>query len=182
MKLRTVAVAACVCVSVRVAPVLGQTSVMTRPLSASVQGTFISQARQIEMLILWRGAPGWFFAPEHSQGGGNGTIVSGMVEYGPVRLDYSYDRSQRVLKIGDREVVLSAGQNVVLVDEVERSGGRVVKTLAMDFRFDSPNPTLASILGPSIDVVAFLRCEVSGPQPLVQAKLNAMVCDDLKSR
>ena len=177
-----VAVAVCVCLSARAEHVHGQTTVMTRPLSASVQGTFISEARQIEILILWRGAPGWFFTPEHSQGGGAGTVVNGTLEYGSIRLDYSYDRVRRALQIGERIVPLAPGENVVLVDDIERSGGRVMKALALDFRFDSPNPTLASILGPSAEVVAFLRCDRPGPDPRMQSKLNAMACDDLKSR
>jgi len=182
MKVGVAAIAVCVCASLPVVPVLGQTTVMTRPLSASVQGTFISERRQIEMLILWRGAPGWFFTPEHSQGGGAGTVVSGTLEYGSIRLDYSYDRSRRVLQIGNRDVPLKAGENLVLVDGIERAGGTVVKTLAMNFSFDSPNPTLASIVGPSAEVVAFLRCDIAGPDPRAQVKLSPMVCDDLKSR
>jgi hypothetical protein len=71
---------------------------------------------------------------------------------------------------------------VVLVDDVERSGGAVVKVLALYFSVDSQNPTLATMLGASAEIVAFLRCDVPAPEPLAQVNLNAMACGDLKSR
>ena len=70
----------------------------------------------------------------------------------------------------------------MLVDDVERSGGTVVEVLALYFSVDSQNPTLATMLGASTEVVAFLRCDVAASEPLAQVNLNAMACGDLKSR
>jgi hypothetical protein len=81
------------------------------------------------------------------RGGGSGTVVGGTIEHGSIRLDYSYDSSRRVLQIGGQVIPLQANENVVLVDDVERSGGTVVKVLALDFSVDSQNPTRATMLG-----------------------------------
>ena len=171
-----------------VAQPAGQTSrqsrftVATRPLSASVQGTFVTQGQEIELLVLWRGAAGWFFAPEHSTGGGSLSTYRGTMEYGPIRLDWSYDRARRVVGIGETELALTAGQNVVLVDNVGEAASPAPRAMTADLRVDSPNPVMATILGRSPEIVAFLRCDVSGPDPRVQARLNGLVCDDVKLR
>ena len=56
----------------------------TRPLSPSVAGTFVSRNGTVAGIVLWRGGPGWFSAPERSSGGGTGELVSGTSEYGGI--------------------------------------------------------------------------------------------------
>ena len=129
----------------------------TRPLSPSVAGTFLMRERRIELLVLWRDAPGWLNVPQSaSYSGGKGTFRASL-QYGAIRLDFSYDRPCRTVRIENVVVPLSPGQNVIMVDDVDHSsGGPAITAFAVELRVDGKNPSLASVLGRSSEIVSFL--------------------------
>jgi len=159
----------------------GRITELTRPLTASVVGTFFLQPNEIELLILWRGAPSWFSGTEQNHVSDSGSTRRLHLEYGAVRLDLTYDRGRRIVKIGNTEISLANGKNILMVDGVGTSK-LVPTTLAADLSFASANPELATILRRSPEVVAFLRCEQVDPDPALRAaaqRLNAIICDGL---
>ena len=112
---------------------------------------------------------------------GNGRTYTALLEYGGVQLSLSYERDAHLARIGDVDVSLSGGTNVIFVDGVARHGGRsTVTAMAADLRVDSPNPDMVSILSRSSEVIAFLRCDDMGPDQKWQPMSTAFVCKDLK--
>ena|SRR5947207_14721793 len=48
----------------------GQTSSSSRPLSATVIGSYVIRNGELTLIVLWRGSPGWFSRGSSSSGGG----------------------------------------------------------------------------------------------------------------
>ena len=158
-------------------PPSGSNMQFTRPLTASVSGTFLFREKQIELLVLWRGAPGWLFGAEHTRSSGSTDTYNLTHEIGTVRVDLAYDRRRRTATVNGNEISIPLPNNVVLVDGVG-SSRIVTKVIAVDLT-TSGNPEVASLLKRSPEIVAFLRCDVVSSHPL-EARLNSLVCDGLK--
>ena len=116
----------------------------------------------LEVLVLWRGTPGWFLEPV--PGGGSSVSFDGGVSYprpdrdasrpreggvpagrrldssvrihqGKVRLELRFEPESATVYVQEHPVPLN-GDNVVLVDDVDDPAGpRVVGTLRIDPRF-----------------------------------------------
>jgi hypothetical protein len=159
------------------AQLAGSIKVQSRPLSASVVGTFLSQGNNIELLVLWRGTPGWFAAPERNQSSGTANSYRLHLQYGAVPLDMTYDRSRHVASIGSSEIALANGRNVILVDGIG-TDKLTTTVLAVDLTSAS---TVGTVLGRSPEVVAFLRCDAVVSDQ-AERRVNQLVCDDLKPK
>lgn len=138
-------------------------------------------APELDLLILWRGAPGWFVKP-HSEGskqtgssrssGGRPERVTARAEMAGVVLEAELDVARRHARVGPHEIDLGES-NVVLIDGVDEEGGfRLAGLLRVDPAFPS-SPDLAPVLARSADVVAFLRCETTLKDPAIDAMLHA---------
>lgn len=161
----------------------------TRPLSASVLGTLISrQAGEIELLILWRGSPGWFTGPARARGSG-GDVYTASLQYGSVALDVSYDRINRFVRIRGTDVSLPTGTNVILVDGVGNNDLKI-STVSSDLTYPEAAPVggppkgpsdadIAAILSRSSAIVSFLQCDTPANRNAV-GKLSRYVCDTLR--
>ena len=121
----------------------------TAPVSPSVMATdmcVVDPAGRgtLELLILWRGSPGWFRKGDGGgSGGGSGAggsmaggpspmIRSAWVSQGGVSLTVRFDPAARKVWIQDKEIALDEA-NVVLVDGVDSpEGPQVVRTLRID--------------------------------------------------
>lgn len=155
------------------------------PVSPAVVATWFAShagdaAPQLDLLILWRGATGWFVKPEGEKKRSGGTIsgagrperVTARVEMAGVLLEAELDRARRHARIGPHEIDLGES-NVVLIDGVDEEGGfRLAGLLRVDPAFPSSSD-LAPVLARSADVVAFLRCETSIEDPAIDAMLHA---------
>jgi hypothetical protein len=125
----------------------------TAPVSPSVIATDMcvidAEGRgTLELLILWRGSPGWFRKGSGdasgnggqggSMGGGPGpTIRSEWISQGGVNLTARFDPAARKAWIQDKEVLLGDA-NVVLVDGVDTAEGPlVVQTLRIDPEYET---------------------------------------------
>ena len=126
----------------------------TAPVSPSVMATHmcvLDAAGQgtLELLILWRGSPGWVVKGDGGGSGGGGSaggsvpggrsamIRSAWVSQGGVSLNVRFDPAARKVWIQDREVALDDA-NVVLVDGVDSPAGpQIVRTLRIDPEYDT---------------------------------------------
>jgi len=108
--------------------------------SDSVLGTWEARGLQssdtLELLVLWRGRPGWFDKVTEMAIGGSGHLHR--LNAGDVTLELRFDPAARIVRIRDQTVPLG-DDNVVLLDHVDDSNGLTVAgTLRVDPRF--PNP------------------------------------------
>ncbi len=191
----------------QVAPGAGSTSA-SLPVSPSAMATFICRVDPggggaLELLILWRGRPGWISGDGQSRGGsgsGGGGSIGGRggpvtrtewLTQGGVSLHVQFEPQAGRLWIQDREVPLNGG-NAVMVDDVDSPGGpRVVSTLRIDPSFEAVSergqqsrmmpPRVQEFIRRAPELVEFLRCDVqpAGLQPYEQ-KVFEMMCAAVK--
>ena len=159
----------------------------TRPVSPSVLATdmcVVDAAGRgtLELLVLWRGSPGWF---RKGTGGASGSGGGGSMGAGPspmirsewvlqggVNLAVRFDPAARKVWIQDKEIALDEA-NVVLVDGVDSPAGpQVVRTLRIDPEYRTPTRPLPvqTFIRRSPELVEFLQCDISVPglQPYEQ--------------
>ena len=177
--------------AVMVAQLSGGSNSGTAPVSPAVLATTMNAMSapgvgMLELLVLWRGAPGWFM-----RGGGSSSSSSGAaganetrfhsISQGGVSLNLRFEPKSRRLWILDEEVTLNDA-NVVLVDGVDEPGGlQVVGTLRIEPAFDAATdlpPGMPS--GPpgarrpgvvpaqtfirrAPELIAFLQCDARAP-------------------
>jgi hypothetical protein len=155
------------------------------PVSPSVMATEMSAVdqngrRTLELLILWRGTPGWHLkgtggasGSGGSMGGSPGMVRSDWISQGGVNLAVRFDPAARKAWVQEKEIDLGDA-NVVLVDGVDSPvGPQVVRTL----RIDPEHETAATRQMPfqmfirrSPELVDFLQCDapVAGLKPYEQ--------------
>jgi len=145
----------------------------TMPLSPAVIGTLLTSAdasgtAQIDLLVLWRGTPGWFTRGSGGgasssggsvgPGGGRGTEVHHIFK-GGVKLTLEFDGDKRTARIQEREIDLR-DDNVVLMDDVDGAGGPTfVGTRRIEPAFPQGLKDLRTLLKRSPELVAYLRCD-----------------------
>ena len=113
------------------------------PVSPSVMATIMSSVDAdgngtLDLLVLWRGSAGWFKGDGGSASGGGGTAGGGgtgsasrpevrtaWLSQGGVSLSVRFEPSTRKVWIQNQEMDLNES-NVVLVDQVDQSGGPLV--------------------------------------------------------
>jgi hypothetical protein len=135
------------------------------------------QAR-LQLLVLWRGSPGWMTKGGHSSTGSGGResgrsdedypLFSGMT-YGDIRLSLSFRSGSHQLTIGNDDVPLGPEDNVVLVDDVDGSQGpQVLRTLHIDpdaapaaasTPGAAPMATPQEFIRRSPELIAFVQCD-----------------------
>ena len=182
--------------AVMVAQLGGGSNSGTGPVSPSVLATSMTVMSApgrgtLELLVLWRGAPGWFMRTGGQGGSGSSSSGGGLegglqvrvesISQGGVSLNLRFEPKSRRLWILDREVALNDG-NVVLVDGVDEAAGpRVVATLHIDPAFDTavdlppgmpggppgarrPDAVPAqTFIRRAPELVEFLQCDVRAP-------------------
>ncbi len=169
----------------------------SRPVSPAVVATLLTNHSQagdgeLEVLVLWRGSPGWFLGGGRDGHSGSRTGSRGGGEtlehyffYGDLRLKLQFNRRTRTARVQDIEVSLQDA-NVILVDQVDSSETpTVVGTRWIDPQVGDPPVRDEQVLGRSSELIDFLRCDASLPdglvRPLVQEMLQ-MTCRALLKR
>jgi len=163
---------------------LGATSMATWAISPTVMVTFITRGEStrpqpppspppsgpvtLELMVLWRGAPGWFLkgGQQSSSGGGDDKgHVNVRLEQAGVVLEVNLDRPMGMAHIGGQEVVLGDA-NVIMVDDVDVPGGlHVAGTRSVDPRTQALPDGVYTVLRGAPDLISFLRCEARLPEP-----------------
>jgi hypothetical protein len=123
---------------------------------------------KLDLLVLWRGAPGWFLA-----GGANGTTSSGgngrpiimHNRHADVDFDVIFDRAARIARVADTTIRLDE-TNVVLVDGMPHQQ-KIVGTRLVNFPMDEPPIGLQAVFRASPELDAFLRCNETLGDPVL---------------
>ena len=170
----------------------------TAPVSLSVLATDMCSVDAaghgvLELLVLWRGTPGWFRKEggDASASGGGGsmspdrkTVRTAWVSQGGVSLNARFDPAAQKAWIQDKEIDLG-DSNVVLVDGVDSAAGpQVVRTIRIDPEYETAPRTpmpVQNFIRRSPELVEFLQCDTSVPglQPYEQQGFQ-MWCSFLK--
>jgi hypothetical protein len=129
---------------------------------------------QLRLLVLWRGAPGWYLVPGGRIGGASGgTGTHWTIEYGDVRLTLDYGAGDAAT-INGRDVHLGT-DNVVYVDEVDGpTGGRVVRTSRVWSQMPGSPAQIGLVIRDVPDLVTFLRCDVRASDPQRQMMIDRL--------
>ncbi len=155
----------------------------TLPLSPTVLATVASRPHGLEVLVLWRGARGWYMSGE--QRGASYAERAGVVEatiaYGGVTLELAFDARKSIVWLQGAARSGPVGTNVLLIDDVDsRTGPKIVETLAVPAAgpVDPRTGTLAPFVKRAPAIAAFLQCDAAragGRDPA----LRRIVCDEL---
>jgi hypothetical protein len=136
---------------------------------------------RLELLVLWRGAPGWFMKeiPEGSssvQSGGRdarGLVFEELV-YGDLRLRVEFDPRELTARLLGRVVAVESDK-VVLVDDVGGEQGPIIAgSRRVDPEFPASPAEIHVILRRSPELVEFLQCDARVPDSKVQPMFDAM--------
>jgi len=169
----------------------------SRLVSPSVVATWIVRKEahgtsQLELLVLWRGTPGWFMraGTEESSNGdsiqsteddrGGGTVVE-QLSYGGLRLELEFDRGKRTARVQNHDVGLESA-NVILVDEVDAvDGPQIAGSLHVDPSLTSEPAEVEAIVRRSPEIYEFLRCDASVPDANTQEVIETL-CARMKPK
>ena len=141
------------------------TQVIPPSVEISVMTEGADGRENLELLVLWRGAAGWFLRP--------GSLTSGSstaaghseltIRRGDLQLTLEYDRPTRVVTIQGKPVRLGA-DNVVFVDDVDAPGGpRVTGTMRVPRAMPGSAGQIGLVLKESREIMSFLRCDATLP-------------------
>jgi hypothetical protein len=156
----------------------------TMPTSASVMVTsqtrYVGDTHELELLVLWRGTPGWWATGSSSSSGGGGAIGGGgwshRFSQGGHTFEISGDSNAHTVDILGRTFDLTKG-NAILIDGVDSpEGPRVVGTLMVDPLLpDGGDPNqILMLLGRVKELREYLRCDAPLPNPAMQARLASL--------
>lgn len=173
------------------------TSCQSNIVSSTVVVTFCGHRQganeMLDLLIVWRGAPGWFHNRHFGGGGGGGFtqfgagtkgVVAMHQAYGDVTIGFDADFDANTVTIGDRNVALDR-MNTILVDKVDRPGGRQISAM----RWTAPRLPLGGdvnlvLVQRSRELLNDLQCDIPMPAPpsrIPQAPVIT-VCEKLKQK
>ena len=144
----------------------------------------------LDLLVLWRGSPGWFFRGAGTAGGGDAHGGFGQwqathwMTYGDLTLTLDlkstskdFDPATTFVTILDREIALH-DTNVVLIDAADSGSPMIVGTRYVDPRFSGAD-AVAAIVKRTPELFEFLRCDVTLPDANQQAMM-ALICGQMR--
>ena len=145
---------------------------------------------ELDLLVLWRGSPGWFMkegtqessgGESSSSAGGETDLVFERLSFGGVRLQVEFDGIKRTARVQDSEVALGS-DNVILVDDVDGANGpQVARSMKVDGQFARDPAEIGEIVSRNPELYEFLRCDARVPDSNVQPTIDA-VCERMKPR
>jgi hypothetical protein len=160
------------------------TSSATQVISPVALVTWVARygsdgVRVLDLLVVWRGSPGWFLRGSNrgSSGGGSGGSFYSTITYGGLDLQLGFQSETRIAEIQGKSVQLKDA-NIVLVDHVDTTGKLdVVATIRIDPEFppsDGGYPPIGAMLRRSPEIVSFLRCDARLPDGRAQAMIDSI--------
>lgn len=194
----TVILATTLCWAAEVPPPRGvETSSGSGVVSPTVVASWVARTApgglpELELLVLWRGTPGWFMRADSSGSSGSVSTRSGgddpdpglLVEhlsYGGIRLGLEFDRRNHTARLQYQEVTLGSS-NVVLMDDVDaESGPRVAGSLEVKAQFPESPAQVEAIIRRSPELFAYLRCDAKLPDSKDQVMIDS-ICALMKNR
>lgn len=149
----------------------------TQKMSGSTVATLVSQDHSaIDLLVLWRGKPGWFMAPDYQASrGGSGPKFDGTLFFAGRLFNWDIDFRSRVAHIAGSRLDLK-DNNVVLVDGIDAPvGPRIVKTLKLDADWSSDFPSVGPVIWRAPELATYLQCDQHFADPQIQM-LHSIAC------
>ncbi len=123
----------------------------------------------LDLLVLWRGTPGWWLPPAGGIGGTTSDrnaarvlkSADHFVTFNGRTIMLRFDPTRRIVRLGDEMLILE-DRNVVLVDEIDgATGPRIAGSVRVDRLFADGPDGLERLLAKSAEVLGFLRCDAS---------------------
>jgi hypothetical protein len=140
--------------------------------------------QHLDLLVLWRGTPGWHMKGNgHDLTGGSGGSSGGhkweyqQASYAGLTLTVETDITANTAKILDLTISLS-GTNVVFVDDADsRTGPRIVETRWIEPTISGNGDLAVLIFKQSPELRDFLRCEIGLPDtsPIALAMMKLVI-------
>jgi len=140
---------------------------VTQPVSEAALATTISEdGVTLDLLIVWKGAPGWFHQmPRAESAGGSGRTYHESLTYGNLQLDVQFNFATRVAQIMGHRVALGT-DNVVLVDGVDVQGrSRIAGTLTIEATLSDSHPDVTPLIARSSQIANYVDCGAKPPTP-----------------
>jgi hypothetical protein len=143
----------------------------------------------LDLLVLWRGAPGWFIGHGGARGGvaGGSTgpdgveVLTSRIHYGEVDLELVFDPQARIVQLEGRSIPLGDA-NVLLIDEVDGPHGpafagarRVEPTIPESGR------RIDLVLRRSTELLEYLRCDARLGDQAAQEQME-FLCAQIMGR
>lgn len=164
-------------------------------VSSTVVATFCGHAldgnQVLDLLIYWRGRPGWFYRRDGAGGGGGqfggGTkgTVSQYTTYGEVTIGFDADFDAETVKINDVIVPLT-DVNTVIVDGADEPGARRISaTRRTEIRLPLVGDVNLWLVQRSRTLLNDLRCDIPMPAPpstIIPQMPIVTVCEKLRRR
>jgi hypothetical protein len=168
-----------------------QSDIVSSSAVSSYCGHREGENQVLDLVILWRGTPGWF-QRRGSRGGGGSAVSGGMTNgrvsqyrtYGDVTIAFDADFDANVVVIGQSTIQLN-GVNAILVDHVD-ADWLVAATPWIDPHLPLSGDWNLALARRSADFRRALLCEV--PMPAAPAAYRAVqptvvtVCEKLRER
>jgi hypothetical protein len=144
----------------------------------------------LDLLVLWRGTPGWFLRGNGTSGdgrihGGFGQWqASHSMTYGDITLTLGFKSSSKdfdpastIVTVLDRDIALQ-DTNIVLIDGVDSRMPHIVGMQYVEARF-SGRDAVGAVVKRTPDLFDFLRCDVTLPDPNQQAMMS-LLCGQMR--
>ena len=151
---------------------------VTRVVSPAVVATWLatfedsSQAAKLEILVLWRGKPGWFGSGSaQTSGGGDERSYGTNARYGDVDLSVNVTFVPRTVKVRGTSVTMPPKTNALLVDNIDDPKPGAPKFLTVPSGMVDMR-TIEPILRSSGELIEYLRCDAKVLDPRLQATLD----------
>ena len=140
---------------------------------------------ELDVLVLWRGSPGWFLQSGRDGHSGSRTRTRGPGEtvdhhfsFDDLTLNLQFNRRARTARVQDIEVSLQ-NANVILVDQVNsRETLTVVGTRWINPQVGTSPVRVEQVLRRSSELVDFLRCNASLPDSSAKEMVQR-ICREL---
>jgi hypothetical protein len=146
----------------------------TQPISQVAAATWTTSTDRagqhtLQLLVVWRGQPGWFLGGRNSgssrtagSSGGSGRTFSATQQYGDITLRVQFDPATRAADIQGKRIDLG-DHNVALIDDIDVAGPlKVAGLLRVDAAMPMANerwPDIEALIARSAELVTFLRCD-----------------------
>ena len=159
------------------APARTPATTRTKPVSGSTVATLVTQdGSAVDLLVLWRGTPGWFMTSDYQPSqGGSGPRFEGTLFFSGHLVNWDIDFITRVAHIAGLRLDLK-NQNVVLVDGIDAPAGPgIVKTLRVEEDPSVDSPDIGPLVWRIPELAAYLQCDQHFSDRNLQT-LHALSC------
>ena len=161
-----------------------QTDIVSATVVSTYCGHHENGNEVLDLVVLWRGKPGWFLGLGRGTGGsrtfapGMAGIVSAREMYGDVTIEFTADFDRRVATIGSFPIDLSK-VNTVAIDDVE-GAGRLSASAWTEPRLPADGDWNRALARKSVLIREFLRCDVPMPATSRHTLPIVTVCERLR--